>query len=121
MSWELREYPLVGFQIEDREDPSAGEIATVKGRTRDEALSRACVMAEAPELHRALADLIVLATKNLPEHLVEQLKHYNIVLNKASARYERHRQKDRRPIEEGFRASHSTADAAQPTYPGFSK
>lgn len=74
-------------------DDEANNVASVYGRTENEAISKASVMACAPDLHQALADLVELAKKNLPDHLQAQLRPFEKTLNKVSEMYEHTRRK----------------------------
>lgn len=62
--------------IVDKE--TGGTVATVHGLSGSAVWSRACVIAAAPELHRALTDMCIMVKKNMPEsmpaHLALQLK-----------------------------------------------
>lgn len=92
MLWTITRCPFTGDCDITTTEGEYREVAKVRGFTPDEALSRACLIATAPDLHHALSDLIAAAKKELPEHIWDKLKHHEDTLRKASELYERHRQ-----------------------------
>lgn len=93
MAWEVDRNEFTGDC--DIVDNTPGAFRTVArevtGATTTMALSRACVIACAPELHYALSDMIAVAKKELPEHIWEKLRVHEKTLQRANELYEQHR------------------------------
>ena len=74
-------------------DAETGEPLATCFRKPDEpsdfAWSRACVMSMAPELHRALADMVIHAKRHLPEVLLPEVKAAENLLNRVKELYDR--------------------------------
>lgn len=62
---------------------------TTPGEPKEWAWSRACIMSMAPELHVALAEMIIHAKRHLPEELLPEVKKAEDVLNKVKELYDR--------------------------------
>lgn len=71
------------------EDSTGEEIAKAFGSSRGEKLSRTCLMAAAPDLFGALADMVMHARKNFPPELQSAVSKAEETLNEVRLSYER--------------------------------